>query len=166
MKKEMKCIWSEAGCRNGTDFRHAQYMVQDDGGRAEAGFKGQTGDCVTRSIAIATGKPYKEVYDALNLMAKDERIPKGRKTRSSARTGVRRKVYEKYLESIGWQWIPTMKIGSGCRVHLRGDELPKDRIIVRVTHHITCMIDGVLHDNYDCTRQGTRCVYGYFQKKG
>ena len=28
----------------------------DDGGRSEAGFKGKAGDCVVRSIAIATGK--------------------------------------------------------------------------------------------------------------
>lgn len=37
----------------------------DDGGRAQAGYKGSTGDCVTRAIAIATGKPYSEVYDAI-----------------------------------------------------------------------------------------------------
>ncbi len=24
------------------------------------------------------------------------------------------------------------------------------------------MIDGVVHDTYDCTRNGTRCVYGYW----
>ena len=31
-------------------------FVFHDGGRAAAGYKGMTGDCVTRSIAIATGK--------------------------------------------------------------------------------------------------------------
>lgn len=30
-------------------------FVYDDGGRSAAGFKGKTGDCVTRAIAIATG---------------------------------------------------------------------------------------------------------------
>ena len=29
----------------------------NDGGRAAAGYKGQAGDCVVRSIAIATGMP-------------------------------------------------------------------------------------------------------------
>jgi hypothetical protein len=24
------------------------------------------------------------------------------------------------------------------------------------------VIDGVLHDTHDCTRGGTRCVYGYW----
>ena len=35
--------------------------IHDDGGRVAAGYKGKTGDCVTRAIAIATGKPYQEV---------------------------------------------------------------------------------------------------------
>jgi hypothetical protein len=40
-------------------------FIFNDGGRAEAGYKGQTGDCVCRSICIVTGKPYDEVYQAL-----------------------------------------------------------------------------------------------------
>ena len=30
-------------------------FVKDDGGRAAAGFKGSTGDCVTRAVCIASG---------------------------------------------------------------------------------------------------------------
>ena len=37
----------------------------NDGGRSAAGYKGQAGDCVVRSIAIATGIPYQKVYDDL-----------------------------------------------------------------------------------------------------
>ena len=44
-------------------------FVFHDGGRVAAGYRGKTGDCVTRSIAIATGKTYQEVYDALNGLA-------------------------------------------------------------------------------------------------
>jgi len=32
----------------------------DDGGRTAAGYKGQAGDCVVRSIAIVTGMPYQK----------------------------------------------------------------------------------------------------------
>jgi hypothetical protein len=39
--------------------------VKDDGGRATAGFKGRAGDCVCRAVAIASGRPYQEVYDKL-----------------------------------------------------------------------------------------------------
>jgi len=137
----------------------------NDGGRQKAGFKGHTGDCVTRAIAIVTGKPYKEVYDTINTMSINERITKRKKKKSNSRTGVFRKTYQKYLESLGYEWIPTMQIGQGCKIHLRSDELPSGHLIIRVTKHITTMIDGVINDTYDCSRQGTRCVYGYFRKK-
>lgn len=136
--------------------------VRDDGGRAAAGFKGEAGDCVTRAIAIAAGKPYREVYDELNALAKTERHRKGR--RSSARNGVRTATIRKYLAGLGWTWHPTMAIGSGCRVHLRADELPGGRIICSLSKHVTVVVDGVVHDTFDPSREGTRCVYGYWAK--
>lgn len=54
----------------------------NDGGRAAAGYKGSTGDCVVRSIAIATGRPYQEIYDLVNDVAKRER--KGSRNSASA----------------------------------------------------------------------------------
>lgn len=45
-------------------------FVYNDGGRSEAGFKGTTGDCVCRAIAIATQRPYKEIYDLINEFGK------------------------------------------------------------------------------------------------
>lgn len=164
-------------------------FVINDGGRAEAGFTGKTGDCVARSIAIATQKPYREVYDGLNAMAKGERPRKG-KSRSSARSGVHRPTIRRYMDSIGWRWVPTMSIGTGCKVHLAADELPKGRLVVSLSGHLTAMIDGVIHDTHDprrevsfliepdkgqplksgqwrntngvVTRIGGRCVYGYW----
>jgi hypothetical protein len=58
-----------------------------------------------------------------------------------------------------------MGIGTGCQVHLREDELPKGNIIVNLSKHLSCVKDGVLHDTYDCTRNGNRCVYGYWVKE-
>jgi hypothetical protein len=137
-------------------------FVHDDGGRATAGFKGKTGDCVCRSIAIATGRPYLEVYAALNALGKTERAStKRRGKRSSARTGVFKPTIRRYMTALGWRWVPTMKIGSGCTVHLRADELPPGRLVVSVSCHITAVIDGVIHDTHDCSRAGMRCVYGY-----
>ncbi len=136
----------------------------DDGGREAAGFKGTTGDCVTRAIAIATGKPYREVYDDLNALAKSERIGKRKRKKSAARTGVFKQTYHKYLMSLGWQWTPTMHIGSGCRVHLRKHQVPSGRIIVSLSRHLSVVIDGVIHDTHDPSRGGYRCVYGYFSR--
>ena len=146
---------------------------QDDGGRAAAGFRGATGDCVVRSITIATGKPYREVYDALNQLAEGtprrgatRRRAASVKAKPSSRTGLGRKVYEQYLKSIGWEWWPAMKIGSGCTVHLCAEELPMGRLVVSVSRHLVAVIDGVIHDTYDPSRGGTRCVYGYYYRSG
>jgi hypothetical protein len=138
------------------------WFVFDDGGREAAGFKGDTRDCVTRSIAIATGLPYREVYDAINALGATERTGKRKRGKSSARTGVYPKTTRKYMESIGWRWVPTMHIGSGCTVHLRADELPSGRLVVECSRHTTAVIDGVIHDTHDPSRDGTRCVYGYY----
>lgn len=139
-------------------------FIYDDGGRAAAGFKGEAGDCVTRAIAIATGTPYREVYDRVNAEGKQEkqRLTGKRWKTSTARGGVSKVTGRRMLAELGWTWHPTMAIGSGCTVHLRADELPAGRIIVAVSKHLATVIDGVLHDTHDCSRDGTRCVYGYW----
>lgn len=146
------------------DGKPVVLFQENDGGRAAAGYKGHAGDCVTRAIAIATGKPYQEVYDAMNDAGKLERSSARRGGRkSSARTGVYKPTFRKYLETLGWSFTPTMGIGTGCKVHLRADELPPGRLIVSLSRHVVAVIDGVIHDTHDPSRDGTRCVYGYFR---
>jgi hypothetical protein len=144
-------------------------FVKNDGGREAAGFSGKSKDCVTRAIAIATDLGYKTIYDALA-----EGNANQRKTRRASRhTGkhtaglginTNRKWFKDFMASLGWVWTPTMQIGSGCTVHLKAEELPKGRIIVSLSKHFCAVIDGVIHDTYDCSRNGTRCVYGYWSK--
>jgi hypothetical protein len=137
----------------------------DDGGRAAAGFKGTTGDCVCRAIAIATERPYREVYDLINEYAKSERKSKRKRGKSNARTGVYKDCIRKVMDHYGWTWVPTMQIGQGCKVHLKDGELPVGRLVVSLSKHETAVIDGVIHDIYDPSRDGTRCVYGYYVKE-
>lgn len=139
--------------------------VFDDGGRAGAGYKGRADDCVTRAIAIAGALDYQDVYEAINDQAKRERPRKGT-SRSSARTGVAKATIRRYLTSLGWTWTPTMGIGTGTTVHLAQGELPMGRIIVSVSKHMVAVIDGVVHDDHNPTRGGTRAVYGYWTKEG
>lgn len=136
-------------------------FVVDDGGRADAGYRGFTGDCATRALAIAASRPYAEVYDLINTLAKAER-PRGSKRRSSARQGVHRPTFDKAALALGGFWTPTMGIGTGTTVHLRGDELPGGRLVAVCSRHYVAVIDGVIHDTYDGSRGGTRAVYGYF----
>lgn len=139
-------------------------FVYDDGGREKYFYAKNVGDCVTRAIAIATEQDYQVVYDALNELAQFERRGKRKRGISSARNGVYKRTEHQYLDTLGWQWTPTMQIGSGCKVHLRAEELPKGRIIAQVSKHLVAVIDGVIHDLSDCSRDGTRCVYGYYSK--
>jgi hypothetical protein len=140
----------------------------DDGGRWAAGYRPRhVGDCVCRAIAIATVRPYREVYDGLFVEIGWSPGRAGRKDVDGLirpRADGETKLTRWYLEQHGWLWLPTMKIGQGCKVHLRADELPGGRLIVSVSHHFVAMVNGVIHDTHDCSRGGTRCVYGYFQR--
>lgn len=167
--------------------------IYDDGGRAAAGFKGSCGDCVTRAIAIAGGLPYREVYDMIAQGNGTQRRGKGKTKGHSARSGVYtgRKWFKDLMARLGWTWVPTMGIGTGCKVHLHDGELPMGRLIVSVSKHYTTVIDGVIRDTFDPQRDvhcgrpddgkrplragewvnengicwiSRRCVYGYWRR--
>ena len=139
--------------------------VADDGGREAAGWKGRAGDCVVRSIAIATDLPYNMVYEAMGEFIKaNERKPRRGKP-SSSRNGVSKATCRKFMAELGWTWTPTMSIGSGTTVHLRDGELPPGRLVVACSKHYTAVVDGVIHDDHDPSRDGTRAVYGYYRKE-
>jgi len=141
-------------------------FLYDDGGRAAAGFKGDTRDCVVRAIAIASGSGYAETYRELAAVCKSEELRSRRaKGPGHPRTGVAKHITRAFLERRGWTWVPTMAIGSGCNVHLRADELPAGKLIVSVSRHVVAVIDGVLHDTHDSSRDDGRCVYGYFYRE-
>lgn len=149
-------------------------FTYNDGGRGAAGFIGRASDCVTRAIAIAAELPYQQVYDDLFERAKGyaatsrsrtaKAMRAGRAGGTSPRNGVHNQIWKPYLADLGWAWTPTMGIGTGCTVHLHPDELPPGRLIVSVSKHLVAVIDGVIHDTHDPSRDGTRCVYGYHRK--
>ena len=146
----------------------AKNVIYDDGGRSKyfqlkqlsipqrVLLQGSVGDRVTRAIAIAADLPYESIYDRL----------------AESRDGISttRKWLKDYMVELGFEWTPTMQIGSGCQVHLRSDELPSGRLVCEVkplrgnvSRSMVAVIDGVVHDTYDSSRDGTRCVYGYWK---
>lgn len=139
--------------------------IYSDGGRAFDGFRGKArGDCAARALAIATGMQYRTAYEAINAAAASERTGKRKRGKSSASSGVYKATFARIMANLGWIWTPTMGIGTGCRVHLRADELPRGRLIVNLSKHYAAVIDGELFDTHDCSRGGTRCVYGYWSQ--
>lgn len=139
-------------------------FIYSDGGRSKYFKASNVGDCVVRAIANATNIDYLEIYNRLKELAKEESVKhhKGNK-QSSVRNGVFKETWKKYLDEIGWKHIITAKIGQSEKVHLNENELPTDKImIVQVSKHLTCIKNGVLYDTYDCSRNGSRMVYGYW----
>jgi len=145
----------------------------DDGGRSLAGFTGYTGDCVVRAIAIAGGMDYREVYDemyarqrAFFARTRSKRVKytrTGKARTGSPREGIYSDVYKPYLAELGWVWTPTMTIGSGVRMHVSWAELPDEPImILRLSKHLCAVINGVVRDTLDPSREGMRAVYGYW----
>ena len=148
---------------------HSARFEWNDGGRLAAGFQGGAGDCVVRAIAIAANLPYLTVYEDLReanasyAANKKNRLARSLNARgSSPRNGNHRDVFHDYILKQGFAWVPTMQVGGGCQVHLRAGELPEGKLIVRLSKHLTAVIDGVIQDTHDPSRGGKRCVYGYY----
>ncbi len=103
-----------------------------DGGRIAAGFSGYTGDCVTRAITIASGKPYREIYD--DLFEAHDRSP---------RNGIGPEVTKQYLTQHGF-----VRIGL-----YEWDMLPLGPLVVRCSswrkRHLSAVIDRCIYDTWN-----------------
>lgn len=122
----------------------------NDGGRSKY-FKGNADDCVTRAIAIATGLDYKYIYNTIKDLLQH-----------TPRNGLTKQETRDIMNYFGFEWVSLMTIGGGCHFHLKEDELPNGIIICQVTKHVTTVIDGVINDTFNPSRDGKRCVYGYW----
>ena len=126
----------------------------NDGGRKAAGYKGDTGDCVTRAITIATGGDYETVRRELMGATADfratsrSRAAKGKKT-NSVRNGTLKKVYRPYLERTGWTRVSLQKFGDSKRHYMTTDDLPMGTVIVEMRKHLVTIIDHVVQDTWD-----------------
>jgi hypothetical protein len=147
-------------------------FVYDDGGRAAAGFRGRADDCVARAVAIAAALPYADVYASIAKGVGAERGSNAATARRGVRT--RRKWFRDYMCGLGFTWVPTMRVGQGCTTHLAQGELPMGRLVVSLSKHAAAVLDGVIHDTFDPSREtevvdasgevriSRRCVYGYW----
>jgi|GEM_PF-428636 len=144
----------------------------NDGGRSAAGYKGRTGDCVVRAIAIATDMAYQDVYESLTELNKayannhNDKVAKQLREKGlSPRNGVFKEVYNQYLNQIGWEYV---SFGANRKLPT---ELPPGRLICRQNRHLIAMIDHTVHDAHD-SRYTTfygepqlRKMIGYYKKR-
>lgn len=118
-------------------------FVWNDGGRASSGFVGAAGDCVTRSIAIATGQAYRDVYASI-----------GKRTAKSPRGGVETSAAEQFLREMRWT-EHTVEEAAFSESLLDDNVLPKGILIADLARktgrggHYCCLVDHVVHDTWN-----------------
>lgn len=126
----------------------------NDGGRKEAGYKGDAGDCVTRAISIATGNGYevtrKDLMRVTEGFKGKSRSKVAKRVKSnSVRNGVFKEIYRPYLEAIGWKRVGLQKFGDPKRYYMTTDDLPMGTVIVEMRKHLVTVIDHVVKDTWD-----------------
>lgn len=128
--------------------------IWHDGGRAGAGFVGSTGDCVVRAIAIATGKEYREVYDAIYSAAG-----------ASPRLGVASLYSDKLLADWGFERVRCV---TPNKLNFM-DDIPGIVVLRfgptgnrRMCGHIATMVDGTIYDTWDPQLEDDYVVESYW----
>ena len=111
--------------------------VYDDGGRAAAGYKGKTGDCVVRAYCILTGADYRDTYRDIA----DDNETRGQKR--SVRSGANPNY------SYPGLGLVKVKLPKGPRpTYTEAHERYGD-CIVRTAKHVAAVVDGNLRDIFD-----------------
>ena len=116
------------------------------------GQKAKNGDCVIRAICKASGLDWFKVYDML--------CARGREVGDF---GNNRTVYPSVIEDLGFKPV-SVKRDAGKKamtVERFIDEHPTGVYILRLAHHLTCVVDGVCYDTWYPQRM---TIYKYWTK--
>ena len=114
--------------------------IQTDGNRQKeyVGRKAIAGDCVIRSIAIALNQSYRQtLIDLCELGIELGRLPNDKI------------VFNKYLINKGWVKRKAKRV-NGKLMKLKDTTFDESRLLVSTRGHLTCVIDNVIHDDWDC----------------
>lgn len=95
-----------------------------------------TEDCVTRAITLASGLPYRKIRHKLELIADLYECEE-----------LCMCCYKMYIEQI-LRGIPVM--ADDMTIGEFADKYPRGIYLVRVDGHLSCVIDNVCYDIFDC----------------
>lgn len=111
------------------------------------------GDCVKRAITKATGMDYNQVSLELNRYKKI----------TGCKSYNENKNCEPYVEKVLHMKKLSFKVEPG-KPRMNGkrfcEQYPKGSYILRMAHHWTACVDGVIYDTWDCS---DKCVYKAWQ---
>lgn len=131
-------------------FYASMNYVTDDGGRSHSNRPKQRNDCVVRAIAIASARPYDEVYD--------EMASAGRKSGRGTSKDVWQVWLSERADRVSFPAVAgqeRMKPGTFCQLY------PVGRWVIQMAGHVAAVVDGVVHDA-EKPRE-TACVYAAWQ---
>ncbi len=117
-------------------------FVKTDGGRKAAGYKTTTpyqNDCVVRSISIAINEDYRTVFVELMELG----LEMGGYPNFNP-------VWQRYLTFKGWVKNKCPRDKNNKLIKLRDWKVFPSRAVVLNSRHLTAIVDGAVHDTWDC----------------
>lgn len=132
-------------------------FIYDDGGRARYFSTRTHNDNLPRAIAIASGRDYREVYDALCAFTGD-----------SPRRGIAKTPLKNFMRCNGFVWRGVQRFGMCKSVLLTPANIPtQGRIICKAARDYFAIIDGVIRDTEDFTQHTPPpAIFGYWEFVG
>lgn len=109
--------------------------------------KREVNDCVIRAISLAQNRSWNEVYDELSEYAKEQG------TLLDDVTFVEPYLNERYSKECYRCKSCKLTLKDFAYTHKKGIYL------VTMKGHITCVIDGVLYDTWDCSHRNIWCAW-------
>ena len=109
-------------------------FTHHDGGRAERGYRGETDDCVVKSIALGLQKPYEVVHREL--------ARRGRRNGRGTPTFIWRSYLRHFPEVQEMKDIPERRMNFWRFFHKH----QQGTFLIVVTKHLTIIRDGVVLD--------------------
>lgn len=123
----------------------------NDGGKP--GHVKNNSDCSVRAVSIAIGISYPEAAKRLRQASRNGRAGNG-----AISKGVYKEDMSAVLKEFGWAWHKAPKFeGRKARYY----DMPSGSVIVSMAKHFSAVIDGTVHDVFDCRE---KMVYGYWKK--
>ncbi|MEG1565837.1 MAG: hypothetical protein RR342_03770 [Bacilli bacterium] len=113
----------------------------------------ETSDCVCRALSLATDTPYLEMRKKLNKIKREGEHP----------SYTYSKFIEYFMDNIlecKKESYPAVKGSPRMNGELFAQLYPVGIYVLRMAHHLTCCINGVIYDTWDCR---DRCVYSSYK---
>jgi hypothetical protein len=138
-----------------TEIVNAPYepfrFKQDDGGRAQSRRPRQKNDCTVRALAVTLGIEYDFAYEVLASFGRKSGAGFPFKTHAAA-------IFANCSADATWTAFQAVKGERRLTLPAFCARYPAGRYIVSMAKHITVVVDGVVHDDFQPGEE--RCVYG------